>query len=153
MKTPEEKRAYCREWRLKNREKYLARKRALYHKNKDGWRDSAKERARKYYYEVLKPKMAKDPEIYRELARSRSQKKQQIRKEHLKELRLKLGGKCSHCPCNQLDILQFHHYEKNKEANVCEIQSYKKRELEALKCILLCPNCHALETLKDIRAK
>lgn len=150
MKTPEEKAQYCREWRIKNREKYLERKRALYQKNKDGLKDIAKARASKYYYEVLQPKREANPLLYKTLDREHSLKRREIRRKHLRELREMLGGKCSDCGYReQIDILQFHHHEKNKEMNVTESQNYKKRETEALKCILLCPNCHAIQTLKE----
>lgn len=96
--------------------------------------------------------MAGDPEKYRELARLASLKKRDKRRGLLRRLREEMGGKCSHCPCDIVDILQFHHHEDNKDANVTEIQSLKKIPEEAKKCMLLCPNCHAIETLKSLRS-
>lgn len=152
MKTPEEKREYCRQWRIKNREKYLAQRKIRYQKNIGQYREESKKRASKYYHEVEKAKRAADPQKYKALDREHSIKRRQVRRTHLRELRERLGGKCTECGYSEnIDILQFHHHEKNKEANVTNFQNYQKREKEALKCILLCPNCHAIETLNALR--
>ena len=148
MKTKEEKAAYCREWRVKNREQYLTKKKECYRKNVNQYREEAKVRAAKYYKEVLSPKRKKAPELYKILDRQHSLKRRAIRREHLKSLREGLGGQCVRCGYKEvINILQFHHHEKNKESDVTSIQNYKKREIEAAKCILLCPNCHAIEHL------
>lgn len=63
-----------------------------------------------------------------------------------------LGGKCSICGYNKcIDALEFHH-ENPKEkdfklgsGNTISWEEYKK---EALKCILVCSNCH-----KEIHSK
>ena len=147
-KTKEEKQQYCKEWRIKNREKYLATKRKCYEKNKDGWRDKAKARASRYYYEVIVNKRKADPKKYKLSDRLHSIKRLEKRRKHIRELRESMGGKCSNCGYNQnIDILQFHHLG-GKDKDVSLIQSYQKRIDEAKKCVLLCPNCHSIETLK-----
>lgn len=147
MKTKEEKSKYCRQWRVKNREKYLEKRRVNYQKNINQYREEAKRRAYDYYYKVVVPKRKKNPMLYKTLDREHSIKRRNIRKNHLRELRERMGGKCSRCGFTEvMDVLQFHHQGK-KEDNVGNIQSYKKREKEAKKCILLCPNCHAMEHL------
>jgi len=63
-----------------------------------------------------------------------------------------LGGKCQRCGYNRcVDALEFHH-ENPKEkdfklgsGNTISWDEYKK---EALKCILVCSNCH-----KEIHSK
>ena len=57
-----------------------------------------------------------------------------------------LGGKCQICGYNKcIDALEFHHENpKEKEfklgsGNTISWKEYKK---EALKCILICSNCH-----------
>lgn len=148
--TKEEKALYCREWRAKNRERYLASKRKNYHKNKDGYREQSKARAREYYYGVLRTKRKENPEFYRELDRTRSLRRLEKRKKHLRGLRESMGGRCMDCAyCEIIDILQFHHTGRAvKEDNVSSLQSKTAREREAKKCVLLCPNCHAIRHLK-----
>lgn len=151
MKTTEQKREYLKKWRLEHREEYLAKKRSLYQSNKEQYRDAAKVRAAKYYYEVELPKRKANPELYRARDREHSQKRLESRRIHLRELRERMGGKCSFCNYKiEIDILQFHHLG-GKDRNVTDMQSFNKREAEAEKCILLCPNCHAIETLKALR--
>lgn len=147
--TKEQKALYCREWRIKNRELYLARKRAYYQKNKDNYRDEAKARSSRYYYDIVVPKRKADPKLYKVLDRAHSVKRLEVRRKHLRQLREEGGGKCVDCGyAEKIDILQFHH-EGKKIDNVTNIQNYKKREAEAKKCILLCPNCHAIRHLNN----
>lgn len=57
-----------------------------------------------------------------------------------------LGGKCSICGYNKcVDALEFHH--KNPSAKEFKLgsgntMSWKEYKKEALKCILVCSNCH-----------
>ena len=153
-KTKEEKNEYTKEWRIRNRDIYLKRRRLLYQKNIDKYREKSKERSRAYYYEVHSKRRKENPEFWSQVERARAKNKKEKKNLHLKELREKLGGKCSICGyCEHVEILQFHHHGKNKYKNVSEIPNYEKRENEAKKCILLCPNCHAIETLKERNAK
>lgn len=148
-KTKEEKNAYTREWREKNREVYLKKRREKYKQNADKYREKSKERATKYYYEVLREKRKENPDFWRKIDRERAQRSKQRKNQHLRRLREQLGGICTVCGYfEHLDILQFHHGNGDKEKNVSELQSYEKREREALKCVLLCPNCHAIKHLK-----
>ncbi len=51
-----------------------------------------------------------------------------------------------------LKILVFHHNKgkKYKILNEMRMKSLKKIEAEIKKCVLLCPNCHAIEHLPKI---
>ena len=55
----------------------------------------------------------------------------------------RLGGTCSNCLCNDLRVLQFHHFDDNKVATVSHIRDWDEFWGEASKCSLLCANCHA----------
>jgi len=63
-----------------------------------------------------------------------------------KELKIKLGGKCSKCGYNKsFCALDFHHNQGDKEGNVSRlIKDFSKQKAlkEIEKCILLCANCH-----------
>ena len=57
-----------------------------------------------------------------------------------------LGGKCSICGYDRcIDALEFHHKDPNQKdfklgsGNTMSWDEYKK---EALKCVLVCSNCH-----------
>lgn len=63
-----------------------------------------------------------------------------------------LGGKCSICGYNKcLDALEFHHEDpsvKEFKLGSGNTMSWKIYKSEALKCILVCSNCH-----KEIHSK
>lgn len=63
-----------------------------------------------------------------------------------------LGGKCSICGYNRCgDALEFHHEnpkEKEFKLSSGNTMSWKEYKREALKCILVCSNCH-----KEIHSK
>lgn len=150
-KTNEEKIAYMREWRLKNKEKIKSKKYEQYHKNINGYRDTAKIRSKNYYEragrEIFINKYHTDEE-FKNKQKNNSLNRLKKRKELLYFLRIKMGGECTECGYDEEpSILQFHHHEKNKTDNVTNLQTLEKMEKEALKCILLCPNCHALHHL------
>lgn len=67
-------------------------------------------------------------------------------------LKKEKGNKCKKCGYSKYpQILHFHHSNrKNKDGEVSLIirANIKKGIEEAKKCILLCPNCHALKHLK-----
>jgi len=64
-------------------------------------------------------------------------------------LEYKRSRQCEHCGFNEVpDILHFHH--TFPEYKKFALSRYKHRSLKSIKeeikkCILLCPNCHALE--------
>ena len=70
---------------------------------------------------------------------------------YLQRIKLKneCGGKCVRCGLKDIDILQFHH--KNPDDKTFNLSSkynsldYMTLKIEADKCELLCPNCHAKE--------
>ena len=63
-----------------------------------------------------------------------------------------LGGKCSICGYNKcIDALEFHHKDPNEKEfklGSGNTMSWKEYKSEALKCILVCSNCH-----KEIHSK
>lgn len=63
-----------------------------------------------------------------------------------------LGGKCSICGYNKcIDALEFHHEnpeEKDFKLGSGNTMSWKLYKKEALKCVLVCSNCH-----KEIHSK
>lgn len=56
-----------------------------------------------------------------------------------------LGNKCNCCGNEDFRVLEFHHQDGIKEANIGKIKEYRwvSVEIELEKCILLCRNCHA----------
>lgn len=59
-----------------------------------------------------------------------------------------LGGECKHCGYKKsIKALQFHHTNpKKKDFTISgKSWSFKRLKKEALKCILLCANCHIEE--------
>ena len=62
---------------------------------------------------------------------------------------------CSHCGYNTVpEILHFHHTDPGNKKFA--LSRYKHRALNTLKmeiakCILLCPNCHAIEHINTNR--
>ena len=58
-----------------------------------------------------------------------------------------LGEKCINCGCNDSDVLSFHHLDPNLKFDVLSSMwgsnNWEEIKKEALKCVLLCHNCHA----------
>jgi len=68
----------------------------------------------------------------------------------LLQLKIDFGGKCLDCGYDEVvDILVFHHVDPStKEFSVGSISGrHNMMREEAKKCILLCPNCHAIRHL------
>jgi hypothetical protein len=61
-------------------------------------------------------------------------------------VRILLGGRCELCGyCRCLEALDFHHInpeDKEFEVSTARNPNVEKMFLEALKCALLCRNCH-----------
>lgn len=77
---------------------------------------------------------------------TRKHQKTILRRSMKKQAVKLLGGKCSICGYNKcIDALEFHHENPNEKefklgsGNTISWQEYKN---EAMKCILLCSNCH-----------
>jgi len=67
------------------------------------------------------------------------------RKAVRERLKIKFGGRCSICGYSKcIAALEFHHSDSNKEGNVMRMvcDSWSKGYVEALKCQLVCANCH-----------
>lgn len=71
------------------------------------------------------------------------------------QLKAYKGSVCERCGLKDIEILQFHHINpENKKFNLSEsynIISYDALKIEADKCELLCPNCHAKEHISDFQ--
>ena len=104
-------------------------------------------KSKEYYEKVVQPKRKQNVDHYRKLDRERASRQYAKKKELILQLRMSMGGKCSRCEYdNEPRILNFHHLG-DKVDNVTNLMSLDKIRVEAKKCILLCPNCHALEHL------
>jgi Mor family transcriptional regulator len=68
-----------------------------------------------------------------------------------------LGGKCIECGQTDYLLLDFHHRNPDeKEFGLCQItahMAWEAIEKEALKCDLLCRECHALFHSEDLRKR
>lgn len=136
---------YCKKWRAENPERVKAWKKTYSKKHAE----YINEKSKLYYWNVKKDVIKANPEKFREISKKYNDIKYQKRKEILYQLRVEMGGKCAHCGYSEeIRILQFHHNSGKKESDVSCVQSLPKIAEEAKKCILLCPNCHAIETLK-----
>ena len=74
-----------------------------------------------------------------------SKERQQSFEKRITTLRLEKGGKCTMCGyCEEIRILHFHHLRDKKFELSKRGKPINEMREEAEKCILLCPNCHAL---------
>lgn len=106
------------------------------------------EKDKQYHREYKKKARKKNPGKFRKWEHNRYDK---IRAK-IKELKIKLGGKCSECGYNKnFYALEFAHKKGTvkKFAISTALQKYrsvKELENEVKKCRLLCANCHREET-------
>lgn len=109
-------------------------------------KEKARERRKKYYYEVEKPKREKEKNIILERKRLRKidrKRREKEAKEYAWDIKLK--NTCSNCSENDPACLVFHHIDPSKKkASIHKLYKYGlntvKREIK--KCRLLCANCH-----------
>ena len=77
---------------------------------------------------------------------SRKHQKTILRRNMKKQAVKILGGKCQICGYNRcIDALEFHHdnpQEKEFKLGSGNTMSWQQYKNEALKCILVCSNCH-----------
>ncbi len=119
--------AYRKEWHEKNKERI-----SLMHKK---------------YYEENKE----------EILTKRNEGRRRIKEEFLEKY--KRAKCCAYCGWKKHpEILQFHHKDRSKKeftiGNIRPTGKYAeliKKEME--KCVLICPNCHALLHLKERQKK
>lgn len=131
---------YQKEYREKNRDKL--------NKLKREWRKNNIEHSRAWHADYARKQRAKYPERFREYDRKQKQRYREKKRKWILDTKLKHGGKCVECGYDEeIRILHFHHPNNNKEAAVSALKNLKAIEKEAAKCILLCPNCHALKHL------
>jgi len=86
------------------------------------------------------------------------QRQKRWRKKHpdhkrnkMNQLRLEKGGRCAECGFDkEIRILHFHHLRDKVFSLSYGNHSWKKMREEAEKCILLCPNCHAIIHLNTL---
>ncbi len=60
---------------------------------------------------------------------------------------------CEKCGYSDYRALQFHHPNEDKEVNIasrCSHWSLDRIKKEAVKCIVLCANCHQIEHYKPL---
>jgi predicted HNH restriction endonuclease len=119
-----------------------------------------KEYREKYYKKNRERIRAREKQHYEEnkerISTHRKERYHKLKEDFL--LTYKKGKKCVICGWNKHpEILQFHHKDRTKKMftigniKVTERTTPKNRELvkkEIDKCLLLCPNCHALLHLK-----
>ena len=83
---------------------------------------------------------------------TRKHQKTILRRSMKKQAIKMLGGKCSKCGYDKcIDALEFHHTDPRKKdfkLGSGNTMSWKEYKSEALKCILVCSNCH-----KEIHSK
>lgn len=106
----------------------------------------ARERRKKYYHEIEKPKRKKERE---RLAKRRANKKidRKRREKEAKEYAwdIKETKGCSECKENDPACLVFHHLDPSKKrASIHKLYKYGVNAVkkEITKCKLLCANCH-----------
>ena len=122
-----------KEWKIKNREKINLQ-------------------ARKYTRNYRK-RNANNPD-FKDKERKRQkiwwQKRKKVKRFQLIELKKEGGGCCSVCGYKEeIRILHFHHL-RDKQFEISRYtRSIEKIKEEVMKCILLCPNCHAILHLRE----
>lgn len=100
-----------------------------------------------YYYRVRKSYLQNNKDIYQKINKIHNDNRLSRRRKLLIELKIIKGNQCLKCGYNQEPrILHFHHL-RDKLAEVSLLQTEKQMREEAEKCILLCPNCHAIHHL------
>lgn len=135
LKYPEKIKKQCKKWREENpekakqykknyREKYLERIREYNRK----WKEKNKERIRERYYRYGKERVKR------------------WEKQRIAKFKKDKGNKCQICEYDEYpEILIFHHlYKREFTIGGNRRASAEKMERELRKCILVCPNCHAL---------
>ncbi len=143
MSYTETRKSYERLWRVNNPEKVKAQKTRYYEKKKE----YLKQKSKDYYQNVRKKYLTEHADEERIRNKEKSQVKYAKRKALLFQLRNEMGGKCTDCNYDkEVRILNFHHLG-DKVDNVTNLQSLEAIKAEAKKCILLCPNCHAIHHL------
>jgi|AntRauTorcE11897_2_1112592.scaffolds.fasta_scaffold06430_2 5-methylcytosine-specific restriction endonuclease McrA len=77
----------------------------------------------------------------------------------MKEAKVKLGGTCNHCGCDDLDDLEFDHIDPLTKVDAISNLATGSKEAfdkELGKCQLLCNSCHAEKTaeyLSEVKTK
>ena len=142
-KDPEKQKAYNKaylvKYRAKHREKMNAYNRA-WRKNHPHYllKSNARAKVNRQLY----------PERFKEYSRKQGIKTRKNVKERLQRLRIEKGGCCARCGYKEyIEILHFHHV-KSKGIEVTKLMREEAMRKEAAKCILLCPNCHAIKHLR-----
>lgn len=109
-----------------------------------------KEEERKYFKEYRKRPYVKEKlRAYNKTAWPKHYKKlYEKRCEEVIKIKMERGGKCAECGYgDEVRILVFHHL-RDKKYEISRMKNAKKIRQETDKCVLLCPNCHALIHLR-----
>jgi len=157
--TPEElrrqkDREYSKEYYRNNKEKVNAKNREYYLRN----RDKIREYRREYYQKNRERIRAKQWECYHSDPeyRKRAKKRWEKRREALRKLKIMLGGKCSVCGENDLDILTFHHQDgKEEKCRFIKTKEFKDWVNYGIipKIALVCANHHLKLHIKKARGE
>lgn len=110
-----------------------------------------KEAKRKYNKEYYKKWYAKPENRKKAIRNAAISKKIYAKRNYDYITEYKSQHPCMHCDENNPVCLSFHHKDgTNKEANISDMChrcfSIKRIREEIDKCIVLCHNCHAMET-------
>ena len=137
----------AKEWAERNKEKM-----DLWHENNKG---KLKQYQKRYYdknFKSTKPRSTKTKDMLRERHLRFLEKRKQIQKDREFIKNYKNDKCCVICGYNDCPgILEYHHKNpKEKERNVCVYRTKTRFLKELSKCVLLCPNCHSIEHLKNI---
>lgn len=104
-----------------------------------------REKARSHYRNVVRPRRLRNPSETKARDRVAGLKRVKRIRDFIVETKARHGNKCSKCGFDkEPKILHFHHL-RDKIGNVSEMKGLRMIKEEVKKCILLCPNCHALE--------
>jgi len=131
-----------KKWKEEHPERVLLHHKKYAEKHKEEIKQRAKKRGKL-------PKVIEYRRGYRKIERGKAQKRALL-------LKKEKGGKCNSCGYDEeIRILIFHHL-RDKKFGIGE--KYMSESLESLrketeKCILLCPNCHAIEHLSKEQIK
>src|SRR3990167_2080506 len=131
-------------WRGKNKDKVKAQKQRYYGRHSE----EEKLRVHTYYHTRYKQMKKENPKRYYEMQKVQNNKARVKWLTFLNKLRQEKGGECSRCSYREeIGILQFHHFNglKDKDMDIASMRVQSRAIEEAKKCVLLCPNCHAIE--------
>ena len=128
----------------------------------EGWKEGHRQRQNKYYHEDKEKFSKKRKEFYKNLSKEKKEEKMKKIKISVVERRRRIvkewGAKCQRCSYStHQEILQFDHKdpEYRRTNNIKKLvgdHMLKEVEEHPERFNLLCPNCHRLKTMKEVKA-